>query len=298
MTADKRHLPSVKLGILNLMMQGRERPQKAEDKDKEKTAVIPSLNAEPKGEKKRSNFNNAYKLVETKEQYLARIELLIERLATLILKDGNIDMLFLQEAPIDEDIEFVKSCFKKYLPKEFEVDLSGTPWGVMVVANKAKFPEALTHLTVTNEGPMKDRLARVHLPTYHAGITTLHIPHNDKEQIGVKLIERNLSESIQENIRNGCIAFTEFFAGDWNSSKDILNIPRNAAERILPPSAEVVFSCDSVFASSPGGHTDADASKKTVDHMLATTITFPNEAALKAAQDFINDQDKKVVPAI
>lgn len=286
MTADKRHLPITKLAVVNLMMQGKERPAKGDA----------NLKGTLKHEENRSTFNNAYKLVETKEQYLARIEILIERLSNLISKDGNIDMLFLQEAPIDSDIEFVRNCFHNYLPKEFEVDLSGTSWGVMVVANKAKFPEALSHLTVSNEGPMKDRLARVHLPSFHAGITTLHVPHNDTDQSGVKLIEAGLSESMKTHIANDCMAFTEFFVGDWNSSKDILNIPTRAAEQVLPTSTNIMFSCDTLFTSSPGGHTDADKSKKTVDHMLASTFTFPNEAALKAAQEVIAAQDKKVVP--
>lgn len=270
-TSADRYLPSVRIVVLNMMMQGKQR---------------------------REGYNNAFKLVETKEEYRIRVELLIKRIANLIETQGNIDMLLLQEAPIGEDVDFVKECFDIYLPKDFKADLSSTNWGLMMVVNKNKFPDLMSTAVVSQEGTMKDRLLTATLPEFHTTISTPHIPHGNNSEVALKVIKKHFAAEVLRNIEGNNIRHTQIYAGDWNGSQRITDIPRAVLDSVVSPeNKDVKFECNTICFSSEGGHKDGSGKDITADHGMVIGVDFLAEASLTAAQKAII-ADAMLKPAV
>lgn len=250
--------------------------------------TIAVLNMMMQGKVRKGAFNNAFALIENKEQYYARVELIIKILAELINNNPKIKMILLQEAPIGDGFYFMEECLKKYLPSHFELSLTGTEWGIMMIVDKKTFPNALEHLTVTKEGKMRDRLATIYLPELQASISTLHAPHGEPE-VANELIIQNMSSFIEHAINQGYRTCTHFTFGDWNMNENaIKDIPVYALESVLPEGRfDVPLQCDSLISSSPQGHLDARGIRLDVDHMFATTLRFASDSSLQKAQDLI-----------
>lgn len=266
-TSANRNLPSMRYAVVNMMMQGKQR---------------------------REGYNNAFALVETSTQYRHRIELLIKRLATLIKDQGNIDMLLLQEAPIKEEIKFVRECFKKYLPEEFEVNLSGTDWGVMTVINKQKYPDLEISVDILKSTQISDRLIRLFFSKLNTYIYVLHLPHGNSSEESIKIIAKIFAAGLLESLEKGQVRHTQIFAGDWNGSKNITNIPQIVLDTAIPTeNKKVGFSCNTVCLSSKEGHKDAEGQDLTVDHALTIELDFGNEHSMQAARK--NVQDSEIV---
>lgn len=262
-TTANRGLPGIKVAVLNMMMQGRKR------------AV---------------GYNNAFEIEENSQQYRARVRIIVARLADQIKKHPDIDLILLQEAPIDENMAFIVDCFKRYLPNEFEANISGTPWGIMVVANEKKFPGISENLEVTSNGPMKDRFLTIRLPHLNTELSTLHAPHATPEH-AIDEVKINMRKFIRDCLLTEKEAFSHFCIGDFNNCASVIqSAPREVYDDIF--SHQMAVRCDVMVGSSMNGHQDSSGKKLTVDHLLGATFRIDDRQSLYQAIDRVKELDE------
>lgn len=243
-------------------------------KDYKKVSIL-SWNIMMRGKynQEKSRYNNAFRINETEEEYLFRIERIVQNIGECVLRHPEIAMIFLQEAPVmQHHLKIMKEWFAKYLPDRFKSNSDATSWGILISANQQMFPqlEKLKTFYTGSLSDMNERKSTVLLPGLKTQLTNLHLPH-DQPAEALNLIIRNLVEGLTFKIVEAEERYGSFiFIGDWNlAAKTIETAASRAINDLFHQ--QIPIRCDVTVVESSEGHIKTDGSLVAVDSSLVVS---------------------------
>ena len=243
-------------------------------KEYEKVSIL-SWNIMMRGRynQEKSRYNNAFRINETEEEYLFRIERIVQNIGECVLRHPEIAMIFLQEAPVQQHhLALMKEWFAKYLPESFKSNSDATSWGILISASQQMFPqlEKLQTFYTGSLSDMNERKSTVLLPGLKTQLTNLHLPHDNPAE-ALNLIVNNLVGSLTFNIVEAKERYGSFiFIGDWNlAAKTIETAVSKAIEDLFHH--KIPIRCDVTVVESSEGHIKTDGSLVAVDSSLVVS---------------------------
>lgn len=242
--------------------------------------------------------NTAFGHTETREEYMQRLQRILEDLKQVLLDNPDIAIIGLQEAPIKEDLAYFKAYVNEHFPEDWKLDspnvlLDSTPWGVLTIINTQ-------HLSTQNQSSLylvQDDALTENIPIQDIGIrcrtfsmrkkessiegkttelekiTNLHLPHAKTEEAFIAYMTNVVHEVFEKGLNKEC--FNHSLVGDWNIQTERLKELLDdiiETEKAKLAQKELPIALSATLVPSPEGHLKQSGEKLSVDHQLTLTV--------------------------